>query len=218
MKKLSGFVKKLVGGFFSSGVICIFLLAAALLFDFLWHYTPTFEYSLRNIGRLRVYDPWDLELAWLIITGAAIVFNIFRMYVRTGFSKTLLGKLSTIALAATGGLGVYACTLAYELMFGEPLAADYRLYSGIFIIAALACFLIGMLRASFKSVKYTIVTLIYILAIGLHYYNATIVRSEQILDNLPVLSSIILAFFLNFADFFKIKPRIKKNKNPQAVQ
>ncbi|MDR3263871.1 MAG: hypothetical protein LBT30_06140 [Clostridiales bacterium] len=212
MKIIYNFFKKL----FSHDVICLLLLISALIFDVLFIHTEKFIPSLANIGRISKYGTMDLEFVWRILTGAAILFNIYRLYVRTGFERSIIGKIFSGLLAGNAVIGGAVCYFAYKLMFSAEYADNYALYSKIFILASLGLFLIGFIATSFKSVKYAVVTLIYILALGVHYYNTVYVSGADIFTNLPFLTTFIMTFFINFTEFFKIKPKERRINEIEA--
>ena len=187
-------MRKLFRAIYQSEVICSLLLLTSLIFalDFMYKDNPI-DYSLSQIGRLF----WRDYLLWGLFTGLAILFNVNRLYNRTGYSSKIgkfLLHLSLIMLFFT----VINITL-------EPILYYTHVVTSIaFAVLSFAPIMMCLVSTSFKSFRYFILTFLLLIMAVIDVYYITIYSHMALFQTIPLVACYIVLFLCNFTQSFKL--------------
>jgi hypothetical protein len=187
-------VLKRLKKFSQNDVVCLAALIAALAYDmFYLDLMNPLKYSLSEIGR----QTPALFVVWSVVSGLALFLNVRRFYARTG-SASKVGKICLYS-------GLVFLVLTFCNLSHDPVL--YWIHVGTAVLFAVLGFLsvaIGLLKLFKKSLKYRILTIIFLALIFADLIFLVIFKQMALYEFIPLILGFTVLFFTNFTDFFNL--------------
>jgi hypothetical protein len=191
-----------------SDVSCLGFTVAALLYN-LWmvFILNPFEIALTHFIRDDHYSNLHILLIWAFLTGAAVFFNMTRMYKRGRIPKAFKFVSQFFMYAALLGLAVSVLLIpqAYD---------DIHVVGSLgFALAMILSVVTAFIGLSVKNIRYLFPFAVFGFVMYHCFLFLFVLRQMAAWEILPLLCALFLMLVWNFSDIF-----IVKNKNALKIK
>lgn len=188
------FFTKRVRAFFRNEIVCMAALLASLIYAMYYiDIENPLKYSLSEIGR----SNWALFIVWCVLSGLALLLNVYRLYERTGYT----GRLGKILLYS----GLIFLVLTFLNMSKDPMYWYYIHVATAILFSVLSFFSIAFCLVSMsKRMKaYLYATSVFFALLLVDIVFLIIYKQMALFESIPLVLCYTVLFFTNFTDTFK---------------